>query len=68
LASKAVKCVIISWIFFIGNSDILCRAFNHILKDDRAKYGADKEYVIGDTVPDEWQQRVDDVVAGMDIT
>jgi len=28
----------------------------------------EQDYVIGDTVPDEWQQRVDDVVAGMDIT
>ena len=26
-----------------------------------------KEYVIGDTVPDAWQQRVDDVVAGTDL-
>ncbi|CAA7263726.1 unnamed protein product [Cyclocybe aegerita] len=43
------------------------RAFNEILKIDRATYGAAEEYVIGDTVPDEWQQRVDDVVAGIDI-
>ncbi|CAA7262374.1 unnamed protein product [Cyclocybe aegerita] len=49
------------------NADILCRAFNEILKIDRATYGVAEEYVIGDTVPDEWQQRVDDVVAGIDI-
>ena len=43
---------------------ILCRAFNEILRTDHATYGADEDYVIGDTVADEWQQRVDDVVAG----
>ena len=43
----------------------MCRAFNEILKLDRAKYGADEDYVIGDTVPDDWQQRVDDVVGGI---
>jgi hypothetical protein len=40
------------------------RAFNEILKIDRQKYGADEEYEITDTIADEWQQRVDDVVLG----
>ena len=40
------------------------RAFNDILKADRSKFGADEDYVIVDTIPDEWQQRVDDAVAG----
>jgi len=43
------------------------KAFNEILKIDRATYGAAEDYVIADTVPDAWQQRVDDVVAGTDI-
>ena len=41
-----------------------CRAFNEILKTDRTTFGADDDYVIGDVVPDELQQRVDAVVAG----
>jgi hypothetical protein len=40
------------------------RAFNEILKTDRQTYGSDQEYEIGDTVADEWQQRVDDVILG----
>jgi hypothetical protein len=40
------------------------RAFNEILRVDRAKYGAGEDYEIADTIADEWQQRVDDVVAG----
>ena len=40
------------------------RAFNDILKVDRAKFGTDEDYVITDTIPDEWQQRVDNAVAG----
>ena len=43
---------------------LISRAFNEILKVDRAKYGADEEYEIADTIADEWQQRVDDAVAG----
>ena len=43
---------------------IVCRAFNEILKLDRAKYGSNDDYTIGDTIADEWQQRVDEVVAG----
>ena len=39
------------------------RAFNEILRLDRAVYGASDDYTIGDTVADEWQQRVDEVVA-----
>jgi len=39
------------------------RAFNEILKTDRTTFGADDDYVIGDVVPDELQQRVDAVVA-----
>jgi hypothetical protein len=42
----------------------LCRAFTEILKADRAKFGVGDEHIIGDTVADEWQRRVDDVVAG----
>ncbi|KAF8809720.1 hypothetical protein BYT27DRAFT_7222310 [Phlegmacium glaucopus] len=38
--------------------------FNNILKIDQETYGAEESYVIKDTVADEWQQRVDDVVAG----
>jgi hypothetical protein len=34
------------------------------LKVDRATYGAGEDYVIADTIADEWQQRVDDVVVG----
>lgn len=45
-------------------ADVLCRAFNEVLRLDRAKYGVDDEYTIGDTITDEWQQRVDEVVAG----
>jgi hypothetical protein len=40
------------------------RAFQEILKADRGKYGGEDNYDIGDAVADEWQQRVDDVVAG----
>lgn len=40
------------------------RAFNAILKHDRAQYGAGQDYEIKDVVADDWQQRVDDVVAG----
>ena len=52
--------LIIHW----HSTDILCRAFNEILKVDRATYGGEEEYEIADTLPDVWQQRVDDVVAG----
>lgn len=47
-----------------GSLPKIARAFNEILKVDRATYGACEDYVIADTVADEWQQRVDDVVAG----
>jgi hypothetical protein len=43
---------------------LISRAFNKILKADRAKYGADEEYEIADTITDEWQQHIDDAVAG----
>jgi hypothetical protein len=43
----------------------LCRAFKNILKNDRATYGVGEDYQIGDLVNNEWQQRVDDVVAGV---
>lgn len=39
------------------------RAFRDILKTDRETYGASEDYEIGDVVADEWQQRVEDVVA-----
>jgi hypothetical protein len=42
---------------------IICREFNKFLKVDRAKYGVGENYVIEDTVTDEWQRCVDDVVA-----
>lgn len=41
------------------------RAFNDLLKTDRAQFGVGEDYVIGDTIPDEWQQRVDSVVGGI---
>jgi hypothetical protein len=41
-----------------------CRAFNEILKADHSKFGAGEEYVIGDTVADEWQQHINNVVSG----
>ena len=41
------------------------RAFRDILKTDRETYGVGEDYEIGDIVADEWQQRVDDVVAGI---
>lgn len=41
------------------------RAFNELLKTDRAQFGADEDYVITDTIADEWQQRVDNAVAGL---
>ncbi|KAF8952144.1 hypothetical protein BDZ97DRAFT_1880774 [Flammula alnicola] len=40
------------------------RAFRDILKTDRETYSAGEDYEIGDVVADDWQQRVDDVVAG----
>ena len=41
------------------------RAFNDLLKSDRAQFGADEDYDIADTIPDDWQQRVDNVVGGI---
>ena len=32
---------------------------------DQATYGVGEDYEIGDTVSNEWQQTVDDVVAGI---
>jgi hypothetical protein len=43
----------------------LSRAFKTILKTDRDTYGIGDDYQIGDFVGNEWQQRVDDVVAGV---
>jgi hypothetical protein len=40
------------------------RAFNEILKADCTKFGVGEEYIIGDTVADEWQQHVNNVIAG----
>ena len=45
----------------------LCRAFKNILNKDRATYGVGEDYQIGDVVGNEWQQRVDDVVAGIPV-
>jgi hypothetical protein len=50
--------------FAIHENQGLLMVFNKILKEDRALYGHEDDYVIGDIVPDEWQQRVDDVVGG----
>ncbi|KAF8890256.1 hypothetical protein CPB84DRAFT_1940300 [Gymnopilus junonius] len=41
------------------------KVFNEILKVDRGIYGADDEYEIKEVVADEWQQCVDDMVAGV---
>lgn len=41
------------------------RAFTDLLKTDRTQYGAGEDYVIGDMIADEWQQRIDNVVAGI---
>jgi hypothetical protein len=46
-------------------SKYICRAFRDILKTDRDTYGIGKNYKIGDIIADDWQQRVDDVVAGI---
>ena len=62
--SKIVRCAISSLVSSVIYSHLICRAFNEILKVDRATYGAGEDYVIADTIADEWQQRVDDVVAG----
>ena len=43
----------------------MCRAFRDILKNDRECYGQDEDYEIVDVIADDWQQRVDDVVAGV---
>ena len=43
----------------------MCRAFRDILRTDRNTYGTGQDYEIGDVVTDDWQQRVDDVVAGI---
>ncbi|KJA16691.1 hypothetical protein HYPSUDRAFT_144977, partial [Hypholoma sublateritium FD-334 SS-4] len=48
-----------------GTNKKIVRAFRDILKTDRETYGAGEDYEIGDVVADEWQQRVDDVVAGI---
>jgi len=41
---------------------IMCRAFNRILKEDHAAYGAEEDYEIPDTVANEWQQHIDNVI------
>lgn len=43
---------------------LICRAFCEILRLDRLKYGAGEDYEIREVVADEWQQCIDDVVAG----
>ena len=65
-ASKVARCAIFSWFLFVDKlrAFIQCREFNKILKEDRATYGTAEDYEIADTVVDEWQQRVDDVVGG----
>ncbi|KAF9470071.1 hypothetical protein BDN70DRAFT_89778, partial [Pholiota conissans] len=40
------------------------RAFRDILNTDRSTYGAGEDYEIGDVIPNDWQQKVDDVIAG----
>ncbi|KAF8805217.1 hypothetical protein BYT27DRAFT_7224926 [Phlegmacium glaucopus] len=44
---------------------LAARAFRDILKTDRDTYGMGEDYEIGDVVADDWQQRVNDVVAGI---
>ncbi|KJA19533.1 hypothetical protein HYPSUDRAFT_143746, partial [Hypholoma sublateritium FD-334 SS-4] len=48
-----------------GTTKKVVRAFRDILKTDRETYGSGEDYEIADVVADEWQQRVDDVVAGI---
>ena len=45
---------------------LIYRGFTEILKKDRTQYGVNEDYVIGDVIADEWQQRVDNVVGGID--
>ncbi|KJA14234.1 hypothetical protein HYPSUDRAFT_208899 [Hypholoma sublateritium FD-334 SS-4] len=47
-----------------GSAVKIARGFTDILKNDRALYGAGEDYVIGDVIADEWQQRVDNVIGG----
>jgi hypothetical protein len=56
----------INALFCISDPMLICqrRAFNKILSTDRARFGAEDDYAIGDNVADDFQQRVDDVVAG----
>jgi len=59
-------CFLVFWFFCtIHLYPNICRAFRDILKTDRDTYGAGEDYEIGDVVTDDWQQRVDDVVAGI---
>lgn len=41
------------------------RAFTDLLKTDRTQFGAGEDYVIADTIADDWQQQVDNVVRGI---
>jgi hypothetical protein len=50
--------------FYVVLIIYLCRAFNAILKEDHSKFSNEDDHVIADTIVDEWQQRVDDVVGG----
>jgi len=63
-SSKVAK---YDFLYSILHHDVLIylrRAFNKILKEDRAQFGNEADYVIADTIVDEWQQRIDDVVGG----
>lgn len=65
-ASKQARCAIL--IVSSSSADyiyVFHRAFTELLKQDRAKYGAGDDYEITDSIADEWQQRVDNVVGGL---
>lgn len=44
---------------------LACRAFDQVLGQDQLTYGADDDYEIGDTVPSNLQQEVDDIISGV---
>ncbi|KAF8905266.1 hypothetical protein CPB84DRAFT_1676821, partial [Gymnopilus junonius] len=46
------------------STTLTARAFNKALELDCATFGVDEDYDIKDVPADDWQQRVDDVVAG----
>ena len=57
------KCAIVSFVLDVYWY-LIFRAFQAILKADCAQYGMDKDYGIGDAIASDWQQHIDDAVAG----